>query len=88
MLTRAQMKIFSKMGIHLALDDYGAGDSSLSYLGHFKFNRIKIDRSIVSGHNISSEQSIILETINSLARSLAIKTVAEGIETKQQLELI
>ena len=87
-LTRAQMKIFSKMGIHLALDDYGAGYSSLSYLGQFKFNHIKIDCSFVSGHDISSEQSIILETINSLARSLAIKTVAEGIETQQQLELI
>jgi predicted signal transduction protein with EAL and GGDEF domain len=87
-LTRAQMNIFSKMGIHLALDDYGTGYSSLSYLGQFKFNHIKIDRSFVSGHDISSEQSIILETINSLARSLAIQTVAEGIETQQQLELM
>ncbi|PKG96677.1 hypothetical protein CXF95_22910 [Paraglaciecola sp. MB-3u-78] len=42
-LTRAQMKMFSKMGIHLALDDYGAGYSSLSYLGQFKFNYIKIN---------------------------------------------
>jgi diguanylate cyclase (GGDEF)-like protein len=87
-LTRAQMKIFSKMGIHLALDEYGAGYSSLSYLGQFKFNHIKIDRSFVSGQDTSTEQSIILETINSLARSLAIKIVAKGIETQQQLELM
>jgi diguanylate cyclase (GGDEF)-like protein len=87
-LTRAQMNIFSKMGIHLALDDYGTGYSSLSYLGQFKFNHVKIDRSFVSSKNISSEQSIILETINCLARSLAIKTVAEGIETKEQLDLM
>jgi diguanylate cyclase (GGDEF)-like protein len=87
-LTRAQMHIFSKMGIHLALDDYGTGYSSLSYLGQFKFNHIKIDRSFVSGHDKRTEQSIILETINNLAKSLAIDTVAEGIETQQQLELM
>jgi EAL domain-containing protein (putative c-di-GMP-specific phosphodiesterase class I) len=87
-LTRAQMKIFSKMGIHLALDDYGTGYSPLSYLGQFKFNHIKIDRSFISGHVKSTEQSIILETINNLARTLAIKIVAEGIETQQQLELM
>lgn len=87
-LTRAQMKVFSKMGLHLALDDYGTGYSSLSYLGQFKFNHIKIDRSFVSGHDLSTEQSIILETIISLARSLAIKIVAEGIETQQQLKLM
>jgi diguanylate cyclase (GGDEF)-like protein len=87
-VTRAQMKIFSKMGIHLTLDDYGTGYSSLSYLGQFKFDQIKIDRSFVSGHDISSEQRFILETINSLAKSLAIKTVAEGIETQAQLTLM
>lgn len=87
-LTRAQMKIFSKMGIHLALDDYGTGYSSLGYLGQFKFNYIKIDRSFVSDHNISLEQSIILETIINLARSLAIKTIAEGIETQEQLGIM
>lgn len=87
-ITRAQMKIFSKMGIHLVLDDYGTGYSSLGYLGQFKFDYVKIDRSFVSDHHISAEQSIILETINSLARSLAIKTVAEGIETREQLELM
>jgi len=87
-LTRAQMKIFSKMGIHLALDDFGTGYSSLSYLGQFTFNQIKIDRSFVSEHDVSSGQSIILETIISLAKSLAIKTTAEGIETQQQLRLM
>ncbi|GAA0854098.1 bifunctional diguanylate cyclase/phosphodiesterase [Aliiglaciecola litoralis] len=87
-LTRAQMNIFSKMGIQLALDDFGTGYSSLSYLGQFKFNYIKIDRSFVSGHLVSSQQSIILESINSLARSLAIETIAEGIETQEQLELM
>lgn len=86
--TRAQMKIFSKMGIHLILDDYGTGYSSLGYLGQFKFDYIKIDRSFISDHNISAEQSIILETINSLAKSLSIKTVAEGIETPEQLKLM
>lgn len=83
-LTRAQMNVFSRMGIHIALDDYGTGYSSLSYLGQFKFNYLKIDKSFISGHEASPEHSIILESITSLARSLAIKTVAEGIETPNQ----
>jgi diguanylate cyclase (GGDEF)-like protein len=87
-LIRAQMKIFIKMGIHLAVDDYGKGYSSLSYLGQFKFNHIKIDRSFISGHVKSTEQSIIFETINNQAKSLSIHTVAQGIETQQQLELM
>ena len=87
-LTRAHMKIFSKMGILLALDDYGIGYSSLSYLAPLKFNHIKIDQSLVSGHDMSNDKSIVLETITSLARSFAIKTLAEGIETKEQLELM
>lgn len=87
-LTRAQMKIFSKMGIQLALDDFGTGYSSLSYLGQFKFDCIKIDRCFVSGHLINSQQSIILESINTLARTLSIDTIAEGIETQEQLELM
>ena len=87
-LTRAQMKIFSKMGISLALDNFGTGYSSLTYLGQFKFNYIKIDRSFVSGHLINPKQSIILESINTLARSLSISTIAEGIETKEQFGLI
>ena len=87
-LTRSQMAVFSKMGIHLTLDDYGTGYSSLSYMGQFKFDSIKIDRSFVSGHVISAQQSIILESIINLAQSLSIKTTAEGIETQEQLELM
>jgi len=87
-ITRAQMNIFSKMGLHLALDDFGTGYSSLSYLGQFKFDHIKIDRSFINEHYLSAEQSVILESISSLARSLSIETVAEGIETEHQLALM
>jgi diguanylate cyclase (GGDEF)-like protein len=87
-ITRAQMNIFSKMGIELALDDFGTGYSSLSYLGQFKFDYIKIDRSFISENYVTSEQSVILESISSLAKSLAIQTVAEGIENQKQLGLM
>lgn len=87
-LARSQMKIFSKMGIHLALDDFGTGYSSLSYLGQFTFNHIKIAGSFVSEYDIRAGQTIILETIISLAKSLAIKTIAVGIETQEQLKLM
>ncbi|MGS2720249.1 EAL domain-containing protein [Paraglaciecola aestuariivivens] len=84
-LTRSQMRIFSKMGIHLALDDFGTGYASLSYLGQFKFNHIKIDRSFINALNVTAKQHMILESINSLAKSLSINTIAVGIENKEQL---
>lgn len=82
--TKKNIEQLSAMGIQIALDDFGTGYSSLSYLHQFTFDLLKIDQAFIKNLEASDENSIILETIINLARSLNIKTVAEGIETAAQ----
>jgi diguanylate cyclase (GGDEF)-like protein len=82
--TQVNMKALAAMGIAIALDDFGTGYSSLSYLHQFNFDLLKIDRAFIKNLEQSDDSSIILETIINLAKSLNIKTVAEGIETSAQ----
>ena len=76
------------LGIRVSMDDFGVGYSSLSYLRKFPFDKIKIDRSFVGTLNESSESKAIVRTIASLGENLGMETTAEGIETKEQLELV
>ena len=76
------------LGIKIAMDDFGTGYSSLSYLCSFEFDKIKIDRSFVKGLSRHSNYAAIVRTIVNLARSLNVRTTAEGIETVKELELI
>ncbi|HEX2699543.1 MAG TPA: bifunctional diguanylate cyclase/phosphodiesterase [Acidimicrobiales bacterium] len=71
-------------GVVLALDDFGTGYSSLSYLHRFPIDVLKIDRSFVSGVDTTTDRSMILDAIVSLARSLDLGIVAEGIEHETQ----
>ena len=75
-------------GIKLALDDFGTGYSSLSYLSKFKFDRIKIDQSFVKNCLISPEDASLVKTIISMSKALSISTIAEGVETIEQLDFI
>jgi len=75
-------------GIHIAMDDFGTGYSSLSYLKRFPIDTIKIDRSFVSDITSNSDDAEIIRTIISMGRTLNRRVVAEGVETKEQLDML
>jgi diguanylate cyclase (GGDEF)-like protein/PAS domain S-box-containing protein len=76
------------MGISIVLDDFGTGYSSLSYLRMFPFDKIKIDRSFVQELAKNEHSASIVSAVAGLGRSLRIGTVAEGVETEDQLILV
>ncbi len=77
-----------RLGMSVVLDDFGTGYSSLSYLRMFPFDRIKIDRCFVNESANNADSAAIVAAIAGLGRSLGIDTVAEGIETEDQLALV
>ena len=77
------------IGVGLALDDFGTGFSSLSYLTRIRFDKIKIDKHFISELRTDPNSALaVLRSVVALARSLNITTVAEGIETKEQLDRV
>jgi diguanylate cyclase (GGDEF)-like protein len=83
--TLAALHRLRAMGIGVALDDFGTGYSSLSYLHSFPFNKIKIDQSFVRDLLTNKESLSIVRAVTGLGKSLGIKTIAEGVETLEQL---
>jgi diguanylate cyclase (GGDEF)-like protein/PAS domain S-box-containing protein len=77
-----------KLGVTISIDDFGTGYSSFHFLKHFPIDWIKIDKSFIDDitQNIQSEN--IVKVIFSLAKTLGVKIVAEGVETKEQLEVL
>ncbi|MFK7887506.1 MAG: putative bifunctional diguanylate cyclase/phosphodiesterase [Gammaproteobacteria bacterium] len=73
-------------GVHLALDDFGTGYSSLRYLRDYPFDRIKIDRSFVAGLITRPENKVFIDAMVSMAQSLGIAVVAEGVESQEQCQ--
>jgi EAL domain-containing protein (putative c-di-GMP-specific phosphodiesterase class I) len=83
------MRRIKALGVRIALDDFGTGYSSLSYLRSFPFTKIKIDKSFV--HGLSHDKpdcGAIVRAVADLGASLGVPTVAEGVETKEQLDLV
>jgi EAL domain-containing protein (putative c-di-GMP-specific phosphodiesterase class I) len=74
--------------VSIVLDDFGTGYSSLSYLKMFPFDKIKIDRSFVEELASRADCAAIVSAVISLGRSLDIDTVAEGVETPEQIALL
>jgi len=76
------------LGVEIALDDFGTGYSSLSYLRSFPFDTLKIDRGFVSDLGADTGSNIIVQAVILIAGGLGIRTVAEGIETSVQHEIL
>lgn len=75
-------------GVRIALDDFGTGYSALHYLTRFPLDELKIDRRFIHGIGTGREHDELLKALVALARSLGLRTVAEGIETQEQLEFL
>jgi diguanylate cyclase (GGDEF)-like protein len=76
------------LGVHLALDDFGTGYSSLSYLRNLPLDTLKIAREFVEGLAFSDHDAAFVRLIVGLAKTVGLKVVAEGIETRAQLDML
>lgn len=79
-----KMQAINKLGVHFSMDDFGTGFSSLSYLTQLPLNQLKIDRSFVRHLPGHSNDAVIVTTIITMARSLGVHVIAEGVETEAQ----
>lgn len=85
---RLAMERLRNLGLRIALDDFGAGFSSVGYLRQFGFDRMKIDRSLVQSLDRGHRAVEMLQATVALARSLGIPVTAEGVETEQQAVIL
>ena len=74
------------LGLGIAMDDFGTGYSSLNYLRRFPFSKVKIDRSFVAGLGFGAHSNAIVTAVTDLCETLGMSTLAEGVETDEQLE--
>jgi EAL domain-containing protein (putative c-di-GMP-specific phosphodiesterase class I) len=81
----AVLRNLREIGVRVALDDFGVGYSSLGYLRDFRFDRIKIDQSFIRGTANNAVGRAIVRAVASLGQSLGMATVAEGVETEEQM---
>lgn len=83
-----RINLFREMGYSVSIDDFGKGYSAFIYLQHFPIQQIKIDRQFINGLGKNPKSSGIVQTIIHLAEMLGLQTIGEGVETKQQWDLL
>ena len=87
-VARAMLEALCKLGVHIVLDDFGMGYSSLTHLHSFPFDKIKIDRSFIVGAAKGGGSHRIMRAVVALAGGLDMATTAEGVETEEQLNAV
>ncbi|MGO1657405.1 MAG: bifunctional diguanylate cyclase/phosphodiesterase [Marinobacter sp.] len=83
-----QLSRLHDLGVHLAIDDFGVGYSSLAYLRDFPVDLLKIDRSFITDVTERHDDAVITRAVINLAHNLGLQVVAEGVETKAQLDFL
>jgi EAL domain-containing protein (putative c-di-GMP-specific phosphodiesterase class I) len=86
--TQKTLDQLRKLGVRIAMDDFGKGYSSLNYLRTFSFDKIKIDHSFVHDAAYSKDSTAIIRAISALGSSLGMATTGEGVETQEDLECL
>ena len=86
--TIKRLRELSSLGIHISIDDFGTGYSSLSYLKKLPINRLKIDKSFIRDIATDPDDRTIITAVTSMAHHMGIRTVAEGVETEEQLSFL
>src|SRR5262249_13444358 len=84
----AMLRRLKALGVRIAMDDFGTGYSSLSNLQAFPFDKIKIDRSFICDLERNGQAATIVRAVIALGRGLNLPVVAEGVETREQLQFL